>query len=249
MSDLSIRARTVSELVDGAIALYRRDALSYITITAIMSVPGLLFQLGVTGVNDPASFTFGIGWIFLLIVSICTYALMNGAVMHMGATVYLGGQADVAQSIRVVLPKVPALILGTILRVPLYFLGVLVFGVGLVYAFVRWYAVDPVIVLEGKGALESFGRSSQLTQDRKWEVFKAIFLGFLIYWVIAIGVSIVGAVVDSPVVLLVLQTMTTVVVYPMIGLLLMLLYYDARVRDEAFDVQHLEASLGSLPAR
>ena len=42
MIDTAIRARSVSELVDAAFALYRRGAAAYIMVTAIASVPQML---------------------------------------------------------------------------------------------------------------------------------------------------------------------------------------------------------------
>ena len=45
MSDLRLRARSVTEIVDAAFQLYRRDALEYVLVTAIAYAPLVLAQL------------------------------------------------------------------------------------------------------------------------------------------------------------------------------------------------------------
>jgi hypothetical protein len=46
----------------------------------------------------------------------------------------------------------------------------------------------------------------------------------------------------------VLQTLYTVVAYPLVGITQMILYYDARIRAEGFDIEVMTGSLGAPPA-
>jgi hypothetical protein len=54
-----------------------------------------------------------------------------------------------------------------------------------------WSLIVPAIVLEGKPAMESFGRSRELVRGNGWNVFGVIVLTILIVIVISIIVSIV----------------------------------------------------------
>ena len=54
-----------------------------------------------------------------------------------------------------------------------------------------WCLIVPVIVLEGKPAMESFGRSRQLVTGNGWNVFAVILLTLLIVIAISIVVSLV----------------------------------------------------------
>jgi hypothetical protein len=54
-----------------------------------------------------------------------------------------------------------------------------------------WCLIVPVIVLEGKPAMESFGRSRQLVTGNGWNVFAVIILTLLIVIAISIVVSLV----------------------------------------------------------
>ena len=249
MADQALRARTVSELVDATFTLYRRDASSYIMVTAIASVPGLITQLLI---KSPSFATSGIaifGAFIGFVVSMITYALMTGVVIRLGSDVYLGGAPDVAGAVRAVLPKTGTLIAVAIGRSILYGLGLIALGVGFFYAAARWFAPEAVVVLEGKGFGPAFSRCSELSADRKMHIFKALLLGYGIYFIMMIGVVAGATVLESETVALFAQTLFTVIAYPIIGLLTMLLYYDARIRGEGFDVEHLSRSLGSEPRR
>jgi hypothetical protein len=53
-----------------------------------------------------------------------------------------------------------------------------------------WSVIGPAIVLEGKGAIESFGRSRELVRGYGWSVFGVVILAVLISFAIGIAVSI-----------------------------------------------------------
>lgn len=247
MSVHALRARSVSELVDATFSLYRRDASAYIMVTAIASIPGLVGQLLLLG--GGASATAAFAGVISLVVSMITYALMTGVILRMGSDVYLGGEADVAGAVRAVMPRVGTLIAIAIGKSILYFLGALVFLVGFLYAFARWFAPEAVAILEQKDFGEAFARCSQLSAGRKWHIFKALFLGYAIYFLLMVGVIAVATAFGSETLSLVVQSLFMVVAYPIVGLLTMLLYYDARIRGEGFDVEHLSRTLAAPPAR
>jgi hypothetical protein len=244
MTDQALRARTVSELVDATFTLYRRDASSYIMVTAIASVPGLLTQLFIKSPAFSSDLGAVSGAFIGAVISMITYALMTGVVMRVGSDVYLGGHPDVAGAVRAVMPKVGTLIAVAIGRSILFFLGALAFGVGILYVGARWFAPEAVVVLEEKGFGPAFSRCSELSAGRKWHILKALALGYGIYFVMMIGVVSGAAVLGSETAVLFASTLFTVIAYPIIGLLTMLLYYDARIRGEGFDVEHLARSLG-----
>lgn len=248
MIDTALRARNVSELVDAAFALYRRDAAAYIMVTAIANVPNLIAQILLLGQTDTASMASVMANLALMLVSIISYALMTGVVIALGSAVYLGGEADVAGAVRAVIPKIGTLVWAGVLRIPLFILGMLALLVGIFYVFARWFALEPVIVLEDKGAFESFGRSSELTVGRKWHVLKTLALGFLIFFIASFAAGAIGLASGSELVIVIVSTIFSIFAFPVIGLLTMLLYYDARIRAEGFDLQHMAQSMTPVGA-
>lgn len=56
-----------------------------------------------------------------------------------------------------------------------------------------WAVVAPVIVIERKGVIDSFGRSRELVRGNGWQVFGVIFVVFLITAVVGVVLGVIGA--------------------------------------------------------
>ena len=109
----------------------------------------------------------------------------------------------------------------------------------------------PVVVLESLGsAFEAFGRSWGLTKGSRGKVVFLFIVATLLFNVIPqfilafIGSSMMGS---SPRLGMGIQFasyLVPIVLYPAISCVLTLMYYDLRVRREAFDLQMLSQQLG-----
>ena len=248
MTDVRLRARSVSELVDAAFALYRRDSNQYILVMAVATIPQLLSRLFLRSDG-----TMGLGLFALVtgLISSFTFMIGSAAIMKLGSAVYLGEQADLGATVRGVVPKVGSLIWAGFLKWILYAIGLLVFFVGEFYVAARFFAVAAVIVLEDGAVGEAFSRSSALSNGRKRHILNTLLLVWIIYFLLSMGVSLVANVARSTVLAIVLTTAFQIVAYPIIGLTDMLLYYDCRIRGEGFDIERMAASmdggLGSAP--
>jgi hypothetical protein len=82
-----------------------------------------------------------------------------------------------------------------------------------------------------------------LSRGRKLHILGTLLLAFLIFIVIYFAVAIVAAATGSPVITTVLTTAASILVYPMFAITEMLLYYDARVRSEGYDIEMMAEGL------
>jgi hypothetical protein len=272
MSDLRLRARSVTEIVDAAFQLYKRDALEYVLVTGVAYAPLIVAQLvflrGLTFAN--AQMLAGISpvtSIALIVISVLAYALMSAALSRFSSDVYLERPTGLGQVIRDVLPLVPRLIGATIVfglvimlgflaimvgaivgSLPVIFLGVLLSIFWAFYAIARFFAVSQLIVLENLGIVAAFTRSGMLSQNRKGHILLTLFLVFVIFIMLSFAVTMVAQVVGSIAASVVLQTLYTVVAYPLIGITQMILYYDARIRAEGFDIEVMTGALDTPQA-
>ena len=248
MSDLRLRARSVSEIVDAAFQLYRRDAPQYMLVTALAYAPWLAAQLLLLSAqgNTSAGSTAASGLGFALAIgSWVAFSVMSAVIIRFGSDAYLtGGHPDLGNAFRQVLPRVPAIMGAAILLSFLVVIGFLALIVGAFYVLARYFAIVQAIVLEDKGIGEAFSRSSELSKGRKRHVLNTLLLVFLIFFVLSIAVQMVAAMFGSEVLSTVLQTLFTIVAYPLIGIAQMLLYYDARIRAEGFDIEMMAGALG-----
>jgi hypothetical protein len=115
---------------------------------------------------------------------------------------------------------------------------------------VRSTLFSQAIVVEGLGSAAGLRRSWRLTHRFFWRTFAILLVVFILQ-------TVVGSVIQIPVGLLVSGTttgtqelisqaigaVTSVVVSPLSLIALTLVYYDLRIRKEAFDIEMLAASL------
>jgi hypothetical protein len=113
------------------------------------------------------------------------------------------------------------------------------------------YAVTtPVVVLENlSGPFDAFGRSWDLTRSFKRKIFGIAVVAFLIVYVPISAVAMLGAFlrIETPLIgqaVEVFSAAMPIVVMPLLSCVFTLMYYDLRVRREAFDLQILGQQLG-----
>jgi uncharacterized membrane protein len=244
MADSSLRARSIPEIVDAAFSLYRRDFLSYTMVSALAYSPVIVMQLLVQGAGTLLA---SLGVLVSALVSIFSFALTSGLIARMGSDVYLGGHADVGRAISRVVPRIPAIIGGSLLTTLLIFFGLLFFVLPAIYIGVRLFAVPTVIVLEGLGPLNALTRSGQLTEGRKWHVFLTLALVYVLYFILSLGITIGASTLGGPLLETIITSVFSIFGYPVLSLVSLVLYYDMRIRGEGFDVEHLASTLGGAP--
>jgi len=245
MSDTNLRARSVSDIVDAAFALYRRHSGQYILVVALAHVPTLILQIVMQGSRPPGSMPSLSNSLLMMPVSWVTLSFLSGVVILMGSQVYLGGEPDLAAAASTVLARFPRLLLATLMWWIAYAVGLLCLLVGALYVAARFFAVEAVVVLENRSAVDAFGRSSTLSDGRKRHVLNTLLLVYVIYFLLLMGASWMAASAGNQVVSIMVSTAVTIVVYPVIGLTTMVLYYDTRIRHEGFDLEQMERALGS----
>ncbi|MEP6781463.1 MAG: hypothetical protein ABJC26_16315, partial [Gemmatimonadaceae bacterium] len=115
------------------------------------------------------------------------------------------------------------------------------------YVMARFFAVPSVIVLENKGPFAALSRSSTLSDGHKWNILGTLLLVFVIFIVLSMGVNLLAAA-GGTIMVLLLSSLVSVIISPIIHLVYMVLYYDKRIRVEGFDVEHMSRSLGGSPS-
>jgi hypothetical protein len=264
MSDLRLRARSVTEIVDAAFQLYKRDALEYVLVAAISYAPSIIAQLfvlqGLTATGG-RRVLFGPAYFISSVLGIFAYALMSAVLSRFASDVYLDRPTGLAEVVRAVLPRVgrvigatflfgfvfalgfvPAILGAGINSVLVMFIGVLAAIVWVFYVFARFFAVLQAIVIEDRKVIAAFERSSVLSEGLKWHILLTLTLIFVIFVMLSFAASMIGFAVGAAG-LIAVQTLYTVFAYPLIGITQVILYYDARIRREGFDIEMMAGAL------
>ena len=133
------------------------------------------------------------------------------------------------------------------------FVGVIGAAWLVIWVMCGYGATTPIVVLEElDSSFEAFGRSWELTRGARGKVFGTVAVTWLISQAVpgmvinGIGniVGIAGNESLQPV-FIVLASLIGIVLAPILPCAITLLYYDLRVRREAFDLQVLSAQLGT----
>lgn len=269
----ALRPLSTGELLDRTFSLYRSHfglfvgifALPYLVVLGYQCV-GLVFQSGTPQLpNVLMSAVWNLGALFLvLVVSAASQAATVVAVSNL----HLDRPASVMDSFSAVKGQIPgvvglSIIVGLAAGVAL--LALIVPGVLL---FIMWSLAVPTKVLEQKGIFDSMSRSMELTKGSRGRIFViallivvlAIAISWLLQWpiLIAAGFSLKGGVqritIGWQVALLIADFVSRSLVGALSTIALSLVYYDQRVRKEAFDLQLMmstidAAALPSVPAQ
>lgn len=113
------------------------------------------------------------------------------------------------------------------------------------YFFARYFAVPATVVLEGRGVFAGMRRSAELSRGFKMKVLGALGVTMILF--VSLQLFVVGMLemLPGPALLrFLLEQAWTILVYPIVAVIATLLYYDARIRKEGFDIAVMAAELG-----
>lgn len=121
----------------------------------------------------------------------------------------------------------------------------------IVYVACGYAVTTPVVVLEELNAsFDAFGRSWDLTRGFKLKIFLISLVAIVIVFVPGVAIGALGAALTPDARMLgqaieIGSAALPVVLTPLFSCVLTLLYYDLRVRREAFDLEVLSEQLGA----
>ena len=244
METIVLRPRKATEIVDAAIEVYRRNPIHFMLLTTLVHAPWLILQLILLGNASPTAEVMTSALISL--GTIVSYFLMSAVVVQMASDLYLGIETDAFIAIRRVGRKLPTAFFASLIQGFLIVLGLILLLVPAAYWSALYFAVIPVIVLERKGLFSAFGRSGALSKDLKLHILSTLGLVFIIRMAVTLGATILVAAIPNFAAQRVLSSLVSIIVYPIAGISDALIYYDARIRREGFDIELMARAGNSL---
>jgi len=262
----ALRPLSLGELLDRTFSLYRSHFGLFVLIFAIPHLVVLGFQLFQLAVTRPdirfpnvfASLLWSLGAMFLtLIMASASQAASVIAVSEL----HLNRPANVADSFNRVKGHLPGVILFSMMMFFAFWAGILALIVPGILLAIIWSLSIPAKVLENKGVFAAMARSVDLTKG-DWG---RIFVVGLLVAVLSLGVRLLfqvpiivatamsaragmrSAVLGWQIASLVAEFISQSLVGAISTIAFSLVYYDERVRKEAFDLQLMMMTL-DLPA-
>ncbi len=257
-STTAYRPRSVTEIVDAAIQIVRRNYVPLITVVAAAYVPFLVLQMtAFRGLMTQLAPTQSTARVFATLstrqlglyyaVSIVWFALIDAAVTVAAADAYLERPVDVAGAFRKAAPRVGAAVVAILIKYMLIIVGFALFFVGGPWFVAMFFAVPATVVLERNGPLAGLQRSAHLSRQLKGHILLSLILVYGLYFVLIFGAGIGFASLGggNQTAVQLFSAVTTILVYPFVPTVQMLLYYDARIRKEGYDIELLAQRVGA----
>ena len=260
---LPLRQMGIGELVDGAVKLYRRDWLALTGIAALVLVPLTFIQLWVTQsmvtsvdvLATDAEFQAMttqlvlVTLVFVAVQLLIAQPFLVAAISRAAADAYLGERVTLGQTLRYALSRLPAILWVTIITLIVTTIGFILLIIPGIIAAVRLTLTPAVVVVEDVRGTKAVGRSWRLTDGHFWRVLATLILSGIISFVGAAIIQIPTEVIATmlgpegwPVSALG-AALATVLITPFSLLIVVLLYFDLRVRKEGYDIEVMAQEL------
>ena len=247
MGAYALRPMSTGEILDGALTLLRRHfgLLCGLAIVCQGLPTALDVYLDLTGGSARHQ---GLSLLDRLLTWLGSLLVRGGAIWVVSET-YLGRAPRLRDALRFAGDHVGQVFtagLASGLVTLLATVGLVIPGI---VVYCGYSVVLQVAVLEPRGSSGALGRSWDLTKGYKWKALGLWAVSLALLIVLFAGTTAIGAVAEQvqavQVTSAVLSAGAQLLIYPLIGCVFTLFYYDPRIRKEGFDLEVLSQSLSS----
>lgn len=194
----------------------------------------------------------------VVVLALISSTVSSGACFRAIASAYVGERTGWRESLAFALKRFPSLLWITFLTGLLSVIAAIAFIIPGIYLWVAFSVAVPVMMTEGVRGRKALGRSRRLVRDFWWRAFAVAILGYILSGILSgvisgliLGISAVSASSTSVagiVLNIVAGTLSRVLTTPFTAAFVTVLYFDLRVRKEAFDLQLLARRIGVEPS-
>jgi hypothetical protein len=240
MTAPALRARSVGEILDLGFQLYRSRWQQMATATGILVLPLLVLQaiapLELLGL--------------LQFVSNLVFLAASAAVVVIASEAYMGRDISAGDAVRAAGQRFFSIWGAAIMQGILIVLGLLLLIIPGIIAMAATFAMQQAIMIEGNTASDSFERSRDLARGHFMHIMLTSVLSYIIVLFAMMGLGfLIGFGVSSVRMATLLSNVAMVAVNPLYAVVGTVLYYDLRIRKEAFDVAVATERLDNAPAQ
>ncbi len=267
---LPLHPMSLGDILDGAFKLLKANARTIVAIVAGIELPFRLagafaardaYDIGLAHLVDGSAIAGSSGGstsgqalaqALVTLVGLLAAPFIAGAVSRVVAASYLGDTISVKGALRVALGRSGALLGAFVLCHVLMLAGFVLCIVPGVLLSALFTLVAPAIAIEEIGPVEAMRRSWRLVWPRLWPVLGTSMLAGLIASFVG---TVIGAVPSTLAALVggswawvvagLGTTLGQLVAAPIVAIVATLLYFDARIRQEGFDLQVIAAHAGA----
>ena len=167
-------------------------------------------------------------WFIIMFMMTLAFAIIPPTVALIGGNAFSSGALSTMGGIMIVVVLIGFAIGG---------------GVGMFY-YSCYFAVSAAVIVEGLGVGASLKRSRALSKGLRRKVLSTLGTPMFILIILQFVIALIAQSLVSPIAIrFVVQQAVTIVLTPIVAVIATLLYYDARIRNEGFDLEVMTAEL------
>jgi len=270
---VELRPLGIGEVLDVAIKIWRRNFATLVKSVVVVVAPVQVLSvltLSSLSANTPqpgepggAPVDFGgdfwasvAGFLAVIALGVLAAELATAASLKAVSEAYLGTTPEWRTSLRFAVSKLRSLIWLAISTNVLLLLGLAGCIVPGVYFWGAWRVATPALLLEDLRGRKARRRSRELVRGRWWPTFVTVVLAVILNQivagaisspVIALAFSNQGDSIAGIIVRAITGTASSAITTPFIAAVVIVLYFDLRVRKEGFDLELLAQGVGVAP--
>ena len=238
MNAPALRARSVGEILDLSFQLYRSRWPQMATATGIVVLP--LLVLEAISPISALPILERLGNLFFLAASAATVVIASEA--------YMGREIAAADALRKVSGRFLSVWGAALIQGIMIGIGMLLLIIPGIIAAAWTFAMQQAVMIEGRTAGDAFSRSRDLSRGNFKHILLTSVMIFAIVIFVMLGFGMVLAmVVESVRMSTLLINVALVALNPLAAVVGTVLYYDLRIRKEAFDVAVATEQLADTP--
>jgi hypothetical protein len=237
----------VGELLDKTFKMFLEQLKTYLIMAVLGAIPAVGLSLLALAVYY--YFGEGAGLVAMVVAAIpsgVVYFAMTGGLIKMASEQIAEQEISIKEAYRFGFRRAWPLFVGSLLYVGAMSIGFILLLIPGIYLFTRFALYGQAIIIEGKGPVSAFGRSTDLIKGSWWRSFAIIALIIILMSILSnigsfplsllssllFGESFIGLAME-----IVLTTPITFLVAPFTMIALTLFYYDLRIRQENLDLK------------
>jgi hypothetical protein len=239
-----LQPRTTPQIIDAAFALARRHYWVFVVLAGLFHLPVHVFRFlgALAGTRSSAVLSgpepylgpaWWYAWNSLAIAAVIVAALRG----------YLHGAVDVGWALSAMRRRLARIVLVSLLARLIIDAGLFLLLVPGIFAFARLIAAVPLVADEGMNPVRALRRSVELTRGNVRKILLSAGL-------VALGSFLVDNTLPgfvgqwrSPAAAVLFDFLLDSALYPLIGVVTTVLYYDLRIQREAYDIELLMARM------
>jgi hypothetical protein len=195
----------IGQVISTSLAVFGRNIVPFFVLAVVIGIPYILISfwaatnLDVATIQQTGQVPSGF-WGMVAIASLIyllTYVLTQSVLIYGTFQDLRGQRASFGDALGRGLSTLPRVLIGALLASIAIMIGMMLLVVpGLILALMWWVFV-PVVVIEGTGMGEGFGRSRDLTRGHRWGILGLLLIVAVAQWLIGFVFGLLGAVLGT----------------------------------------------------